>query len=132
MSAAIRTFEPIALEGWIPPHELSPNARVHWRTKALAVADTRFLVKALVLRFWFDGGRGQQADGTRRRLTIRVQRPRVMDHDNLMASCKSVIDGAVSGGAAVDDSPTWLEAVVQQVKGPPTTWLELEELTDGE
>lgn len=136
MSAAIgggRAFRPLVMD-WVPPAELSPNSRAHWRVKARAIAQTRFLLYCNALRFWFECGKGEQQEGDpRRRLTITVTKPRESDLDNLTSSLKSVIDGVVQGGAARDDSPKWLVVVVRQVKGkPPSTRLELEEIEDGQ
>lgn len=90
-------------------------------------------MQVTVLRHWWQGGAlQQQPDGLRRRLTITVRRPRLMDEDNNAATgIKHIVDGVVAGGAALDDAPRYLEIVVRQEQGRAQTILELEEIVDG-
>lgn len=130
-------FGTIELGGWLPPAVLSPNSSAHWRTRAKATAETRHLIQVYVLRYWWSVGDGEQyEDDPRRRLTVTMRRPRLLDEDNAVAICKAVIDGAIAGGAARDDSPRWMEIVVRQEQArkplPFGTRLELEELTNEE
>lgn len=54
-----------------------------------------------------------------RNVTIHQVRRRRLDHDNLHASCKHVLDALVSAGLIVDDSPGWITLIVTQEAGKP-------------
>lgn len=124
---ATRVAGRIELEGWLPPAELSPNARVHWREAHRC----KQLVYSRVgtagrLRGW------PRHESGRRRLTVTMHRPRLLDADNAYAICKAVVDAVVREDWLVDDSPAWADIVVRQVKATGKAWrgtvLELEEL----
>ena len=80
----------------------SPNQRSHWRKKAAQVAEARGLATVA----WYEAG------GHRIRKPVAVElfveRPRLLDHDNAVASCKPFIDGCLSGALLPDDSPEWV------------------------
>jgi crossover junction endodeoxyribonuclease RusA len=83
-----------------PPKQLSPNARLHWATKAKAVASYRS-----------DCGWRARAQGVHpvdvkylpMRVTFHPPDARRRDRDNLIASCKALMDG-LSDALGVDDS----------------------------
>ena len=85
--------------GW-PPRELSPNARVHWATKAKAAKkykqDCGWICKAIRFR----PRKEHTAD-----LVIQFCPPdnRRRDVDNMLSSCKALFD-AVSESLGIDDS----------------------------
>lgn len=62
----------------------------------------------------------KKATGKRRVTFTRVfsGRQRHLDGDNLVAGLKPLRDGLTELGMIVDDSPKWLEAHYEQVKGP--------------
>jgi hypothetical protein len=119
------TFPPIVLADWLPPLELSPNVRAHWGRKAKASKRTQRDVELHVRRaHWPEHHEGDPP----RRLTITTRRPRRYDHDNEVATLKAVVDGVKLSRAIWNDSPRYLELIVNQDVGPPCTTLELEEL----
>lgn len=82
-----------------PPAELSPNARVHWAAKSRAAKAYRSAC------FWIakrDGKRIEH-DG-RLHVTLEFVPPdrRHRDRDNMLASCKAMLDG-VADALGVDD-----------------------------
>lgn len=86
----------------LPPPRLSPNARVHWATKAreakLYRARCRFDVRLP------DGWQPLAAAG----LTLHCRycgRRQALDADNAGASFKAGLDGLVDAGVLVDDGP---------------------------
>lgn len=126
---ATRAAWRIELEGWLPPAELSPNARVHWRKAHRCKQLVYIHVGAAgLLRGW------PRQESGRRRLTITMHRPRLLDTDNAYAICKAVVDAVVREGWLVDDSPRYVDIAVRQVKATGKAWrgtvLELEELEE--
>lgn len=83
-----------------PPAVLNPNSRVHWHVKAKAAAahksDCRYLCQGQDIRAlgW---------DRAAVRLTFCPPDRRRRDRDNMLASCKALID-AVAAAAGIDDS----------------------------
>lgn len=73
-----------------PSKDLSPNARVHYRTKAAATKAYReqayWLTKASDLRAPAEGGIALRFD-------FHPPDKRKRDLDNMLASCKAAIDG---------------------------------------
>lgn len=53
-----------------------------------------------------------------RAVTIERYGPRLLDHDNLVAGCKQLIDALVAEGFLVDDSPAHLSSTYRQHHGP--------------
>jgi len=92
------------------PHKhLSPNARVHWATKAREVKKHRQWAH------WATPAR-LQVEAARLAVTVTFNPPdkRSRDADNLMASCKSYLDG-IADSLGIDDSVFDLE---KPVHGP--------------
>jgi crossover junction endodeoxyribonuclease RusA len=87
----------------LPPRELSPNARVHWRRKATVTAAYRSHAKHVA---WSVTPASQRPGWTEARAEIVVYAPdrRRRDRDNLMASLKAAWDGLVDAGILADDS----------------------------
>jgi Holliday junction resolvase RusA-like endonuclease len=79
---------------------LSPNARVHWRTRAECMAKDkeRVCFKARAHR--------QSEPFTKATVSIELYVPRHYrrDADNTLAALKGVFDGLVAGGVIADDS----------------------------
>ena len=111
---------------WLPPQCLSPNSRVYRTERWAAVRATREAIYWQVVKAQWPR---QAKDGPRRRLTIHMTRPRLMDPDNAVALVKSVVDGVRQAGALHDDGERWLELVVTQAKGRAGMTLMLEELS---
>ena len=90
--------EPIVIDLPLPPKELHPNARPHWRAKARATKLAR--------------GEARLVASTVRpavplvsatyKLEFRL--PRKQDPDNLDAWCKAYRDGLVDAGILIDDA----------------------------
>jgi len=100
------------------------NRRGHWSTEYKAkrdwrelawfgAASARVLCSDLSMRLVPDA----RAAPEKRAVTIIVHRCQLLDHDNLVASVKPILDG-LKGQIIVDDSPRWLELSVRQVKAP--------------
>ena len=73
-----------------PPKELSPNARVHWGARGRATKKYRADAHNLALS---DNLHMPDADKVRVHLTFHPPSHRRYDADNLMASCKGLLDG---------------------------------------
>ena len=73
-----------------PPRELSPNARVHWAARSRAVKKYRADAHALALS---EGLHMPDSDKVWVHLTFCPPSHRRYDADNLLASCKSLLDG---------------------------------------
>ena len=80
----------------------SPNKRSHWRKKAAQVAAARDLATLA----WYGADRPHIRQPVA--VELFVERPRLLDHDNAVASCKPFIDGCLSGALLPDDSPEWV------------------------
>ena len=81
-----------------PPSALSPNSRCHWRAKARITSLYRADCYMIAL---ISGLKVQEGD----RLCLRFCPPdkRRRDIDNMLASCKGLID-AVAQASGIDDS----------------------------
>lgn len=92
----------------LPPHECSPNARVHWGAKARAVREYREACGYLVVKQL--GRRRAQGQITidldfflaKPKLPDGLCRPR--DNDNAIASSKAAIDSLRDAGLITNDS----------------------------
>lgn len=113
----------VELAGWLPPRELSPNARVHHMAKARHTKATRQTIWGAVKHAeWPE----QPARGAPRLLRITLRKKGVLlDDDNAVAWCKAVIDGVFDAGALYSDARQWCRLEVRQEKGEPCTTLEL-------
>jgi crossover junction endodeoxyribonuclease RusA len=94
----------------LPPKELSPNARVHFRKKARAAKYYRAWAKisALSVRTV------RLKDPTMVINAFWPNRTRIMDDDNLVACMKPARDGCQDAGLYLDDREVQLRGVVQQ------------------
>ena len=83
-----------------PDKKLSPNARTHWASKAKAVKSARnaagWATRACGVRINGDGAIDLH-------ITFYPPDNRSRDTDNLLASCKGILDG-VADGLVVNDS----------------------------
>lgn len=87
----------------VPPRELSPNARSHWRVRNDAAQAMRMAAKVATV-VALDGAPAE-AYGDAFDLDMQVfwpKRRRRMDVDNAVASCKSCIDG-IADALGIDD-----------------------------
>jgi crossover junction endodeoxyribonuclease RusA len=104
----------VVIELPLPPAELSPNARVHWRKKAQITKDWRYRAwlwvnSALMERA---GGKKPWGDPNHKtrwaacKATVQVRWPdrRRRDLDNMLSSCKVYFDACTDAGVWVDDS----------------------------
>ena len=83
------------------PHKaLSPNSRVHWVVKARATAGDRFAAK---VNARVAGAHKLKLDRPAVKLTFRPPDRRRRDQDNLIASCKAILDG-IAEALGIDDS----------------------------
>ncbi len=98
-----------------PPRELSPNARVHWRTLARAKADYKDDCGWLIVATWHDRRRlmpetkaapveRRLAPPVHARVTFTVADKRRRDSDNFLAMLKPLFDAFVETGVLQDDS----------------------------
>ena len=97
---------------YLPSRVLSPNGRVHWRTKYAAAQSMKNDVMALVME------QGRPASPfPKALLTIRWEAKdnRRRDLDNLLASMKPALDGLVAAGVLEDDSAMRLRVGLEYV-----------------
>jgi crossover junction endodeoxyribonuclease RusA len=83
-----------------PPKQLSPNARVHWRQKAECVKSFRALCRWSA---YTQGARPLVKDIVPMTITFHPPDARRRDRDNMIASCKALMDG-LSDAFGVDDA----------------------------
>ena len=109
--------------GHLPHKDLSPNARVHWRTVAKEKSNAKEEAWAL-----------SHAQGVPREpyskahMTITyVGDKRNRDMDNLLAATKGYIDGIVAAKVVKDDSVFVLSYSLHYEVGKPNTIIEIEE-----
>jgi len=81
--------------------KLSPNQRIHWRERAKRAKTAKFCADAA----WRTAGR-PSFDGPIWYSLI-VYRGRVVDQDNAVAACKSILDALFKGRVVPDDSERW-------------------------
>lgn len=87
----------------VPPRELSPNRRVHWRVRNDAVQTMRMAAKGATT-VALDGAPANLY-GDAFDLDMQVfwpKRRKRMDVDNVVASCKACIDG-IADALGIDD-----------------------------
>ena len=99
----------------LPPRDLSPNARVHWTTKARGVraykTDCRCLVRKAICEGLYPTTRPLFASAV---VTLTIIKKRVTgcylprDGDNAIASIKAAIDSMTLEGLWQDDSPQFV------------------------
>lgn len=97
---------------WLPvgPNGSKGLLRMHWTKRRIYFAEWVWKVKV-----GLDGG---EAPGIQRgEIWIHQYRTRLLDEDNLVASCKPVIDALRKCNIIVDDSPDRFSLRVTQEKG---------------
>lgn len=90
----------------LPSPELSPNARVHWAVKAMAVKVSREEVGWLAKSQWHDE---KPMMRTRVSYEFHTKDKRHRDLDNLLAMCKPWQDGLIDAGVIFYDDAEHLE-----------------------
>ncbi len=103
--ARLYQFLAVKIDGRPP----TPNARRHWRQVAADNAEWKQIAETLTnvaIRKWErDHGLEWRAlDSVTVSVAFGLPDRRVRDLDNLIASCKPLMDGIVAAGAIVDDS----------------------------
>lgn len=93
----------------VPPKEVRPNGRPHWRAKAAAV-------KKMRVASWSEAilnNDNHLPKWTHASIKIDWFHPttRFLDRDNIIASCKAYIDGIVDAGVLSDDRDVTYEPV---------------------
>lgn len=84
----------------LPPKSLSPNARVHWRTKARAVKKYRFAAEMAAREHGVTRYASAHVATT---FYVKDRRGLKQDADNLIASIKSALDGIADAGVVEND-----------------------------
>ena len=97
----------VTLELPFPHRTLSPNARLHWRAKAKAVASYRESCGWIANEAF--GRVGRLAPPVQADVVFILPDRRRRDLDNLMAMLKPAWDGMVDGGLLEDDQAGMLE-----------------------
>ena len=93
----------------LPPKELSPNARVHWRVKARFTKSARS-ISACAAIIASDMQR-LQWKAARVKCVFTFGDKRKRDKDNLLASMKAYFDGIADAGVVENDSQLTYEPV---------------------
>lgn len=92
----------------LPQPELSPNSRLHWAVKARAVRSAKEEIGWLAkVAGWSSDDKPMQKAKISYEFHLKDKRHR--DLDNLMASCKSLVDGLVDVGVLLYDDSKHLE-----------------------
>tara|TARA_B110000444_G_C18724334_1_gene540068 strand:+ start:102 stop:485 length:384 start_codon:yes stop_codon:yes gene_type:complete len=92
---------PIDFEMPLPPRELQPNHRCHWRAKARAVKLYRNVACGVVLGTFIPN---EPLGSLLVQATFYHASKRRRDRDNLLASLKAAFDGMTDAGLVADDS----------------------------
>jgi len=105
-------MQSIVIELPLPPVVVRPNGRSHWRVKANAVKTLRLAAWLEVLAKY-----GQRQPWSAASVLIEWHHPtkRMLDRDNIIASCKSYIDGIADADVIEDDVCLTYEPVVRCV-----------------
>ena len=108
----------------LPPAELSPNSRCHWRVKAKATAAMRAISNSRTQFNLPDNHKPFKSATIQATFYFRDKRRR--DKDNMLASLKSAFDGLADAGLVADDSDfTHLPVVVCVDRVHPRVELEV-------
>lgn len=109
----------------LPPRELSPNSRSHWRVKARHVKEYRHRARyetAFLL------SKKPPLDAVRIEARFFFRDKRRRDRDNLLASLKSAFDGIADAGLVRNDSDiTHLPVVIDVDRNEPRVELHVTE-----
>jgi hypothetical protein len=111
----------------IPEVAPSPNKWKgrHWRT----YHTLRQLWDVLVVEAIVDLDADYPPVPLKAHVTIHRTGPRLLDPDNLVASCKPILDALRANGLIHDDDPEHLTLAVTQAKGTACTRIEIEART---
>ncbi len=93
----------------LPPKELSPNARVHWRVKAKFTKSARSIAACSAIIASDMQRLGWKAARVKCVFTFGDKRQR--DKDNLLASMKAYFDGLADAGVVENDSQLTYEPI---------------------
>lgn len=115
----------LRFEGKLPP---SPNARIHWRTRAQANAAW----KARAAQAAWDAGIPRPLPRITISATIERRNLGVADEDNDRARLKPLVDGIVAAGVIPTDRRGYVVwGDVTEARGRPALTLHIEALEDG-
>lgn len=88
----------------LPPKELSPNGRSHWRAKAKAVKSYRKrAAEEAMVSVYEQNQDWTPLEDPHIQVTYYHKTSNFRDPDNILACLKSAIDGLVDGGIMTDD-----------------------------
>ncbi len=103
----------------IPAVPVGPNGpgglfRMHWRKRKKYRVDWYWLIRSA----YPSNFQIQEFSASERRLVhIHQVRKRLMDPDNLVASCKVLLDNLIALNIIRDDSSKWIDLVCTQDQG---------------
>ncbi len=111
---------------YLPPKELSPNARLHWSKKQQAKHKMQDDVLALVKE---QGWSGPALERAVVKFSWGMPDKRRRDLDNCLSSCKAALDAIVAAGVIVDDSWQNIKIEIEGFESPkkPMTIIEVRE-----
>lgn len=113
----------------LPPAELSPNGRPHWRAKAAKTATYRQCAKEAAMIAAYENSEVSQTMPWRSattQATFYHKDSRRRDRDNLLASIKAGFDGLRDAGLLIDDDELTHLPVVREVdRSNPRVEIEL-------
>lgn len=92
----------------------------HWRTRYRE--NKQF---ALLITPWVNccDNKNKLTQAIKKKAVFYSSRKRFLDEDNLIGGFKGILDILVRLKIFVDDSPKWLVAEYEQVKGPDSFWI---------
>jgi len=113
---------------FLPPKELHPNSRCHWRTKAKHTASYR---TTAMLQAWADmhcaRHKAPKWETATVQATFYFKDNRRRDRDGMLSSLKAAFDGLADAGLIADDSGlTHLPVLVRSDKTNPRVELRIE------
>jgi len=115
--------------GHLPDPDLNPNKRLHYMKLASAKRLAKDEAMALVYEQVGMKGRPETPyESAHITITFVAANKRRRDIDNLLASCKSSIDGIVAAGVIADDSAMHVSYTLRYERGDKNnTIIEIEE-----
>ena len=87
----------------LPPQQLKPNGRYHWRAKAAKVAQYRADARYAAMAAAYDCQQAEALSAATVRVRAFWPTVRKMDPDNLLATMKAAFDGFTDAGIWLDD-----------------------------
>ena len=110
----------------LPPQQLKPNGRHHWRAKAAKVAEYREAACDAAMESAYHYGVMEPIQAPTVRITAYWPTTRRMDPDNLIATMKAAFDGITDAGVWRDDRDvTYLPCVQGKDKENPRIEIEV-------